>query len=359
MKRTLFLAAIALAVTSCQVGEKVPDCVCMENVELTFRYHFAPTQEDMPIYVGSITHLLFRNDTLVGRLYVDGHVDGEGLLDPALARSGEGTRRNTYNLRTLRLSLPDGRYDLMSWGNYLEGTSLFEDAAAPGAPLQIGETLRKDVSLRHVIASPANHGTLDNCERLYFGSYEFDVVRNRHYSHTIDMINAHMQLTAMVIWGDGVTPPADLRDLRMRLSDTPTGYSQFVTDTLPLVLTAPQPAYGPRQAYEMVPAWDGNLGTISAGVSPLETNKVSSQLIGYRLRDESHPLLSVWDAAGTTQLVKDVDLGRFFETIGWARTCNRRQVYDILVTLRANGDVTVEPLDNIGWIDGGTISAAP
>jgi len=350
--RTPFLAALlVLALAACRIRE-LEDCSCMQNVELTFRYHETPGKEAMPDYVGSMTHLLFRNDTLVGRLAVNGHVEGEGLLNPAAGLLSDGSQRNLYTLRTLRFNLPAGTYSLYSWGNYLEGTSLFEEH---GTPPQIAQSLRNDLSLHHIKASPANHGTLDNSERLYFGSHTFSVTRTRRYSHTIDLLNAHMVLSVMVVW-EGVAPPANLRDLRLRLSDTPTGYAQQVTDTLPMTLTAPQPAYGPREAAEHVPAWDGDAGTLSAPVTPLETNKVWSQLIAYRLRDENHPILSMWDGEGSTQILKNLDLGRFFETIGWARTRNRRQEYDLLITLRAGGEVTIEPLGVIPWMDGGTIT---
>jgi hypothetical protein len=51
---------------------------------------------------------------------------------------------------------------------------------------------------------------------------------------------------------------------------------------------------------------------------------------------------------------KSIDLRRFFETVGWARTYNRRQEYNLLITIDGTS-VRVEPMDIVGWIDGGYI----
>jgi hypothetical protein len=340
------------ASTSCSIY-RMEDCSCLRNVELTFRYHFSPEEEALPVYVGSMFHLLLRNDTLAGMLSLNGTQHGQGLLSTDGSTSG-----NLYALRSLRCNLPEGDYAIFSWGNFLDGVSAFEDLAAPGTTLRVGQSLGRDIRLRHVKASPTNHGTLDNSERLYFGSCRFSVGRYGEVRRTVDMLNAHLQLSVTVVWSS-TPPPFNLRDVRMRLGDAPAGYAHTVTDTLPFMISSAAPPFGPREVAEYVPGWDGSTGTISTNISALESNRIWGRLIGYRLRDEHHPLLSLWDVAGNTQIMKDIDLHRFFETVGWRRTRNHRQQYDILVTVRDGGLVSVEPLDNRGWIDGGEIWAAP
>lgn len=354
----MLLSAVVVAMPGCfgVIDHMDEDCSCVWDAEINFRYHPTPTQEALPTYVGSMTHLLFCNDVLVGTLSINGTTHGEGLFDTTTEADGS-TPEATYTLRGLRMSLPEGTYTLMTWGNYLSGVSVLEDTVTGLAP-QIGTTRISDVHLSHKKASPANHGTLDNCERLYFGHCEFTVSHVQSASHTVDMLNAHMQLSVMVVW-KGVTPPTNLRDIRMRLVDTQVGYLHQTTDVLPFSISSPMPTYGPREVKEYVPACNSNVGTISADVSTLESAKIWSQLIGYRFRDESRPLLSLWSADGNTRLMKDIDLGRFFETLGWERTRNHRQYYEILVTIHDNDQVTVEPLENIGWIDGGVIGAHP
>ena len=360
--RPLFFGAIGfllLLLASCNIDRL--DTACCYNVQLTFRYFYDPATERYDL-VGNQTHLLFDGDLLVGKLKVNGSVGGEGLLAPDAA---------TPSLRQLTCTLPKGEYTLLSWGNYNEGISIFSDRETGKEGydnLVVGQTLRSAVDLRMVKASPSNHGTLTSCERLYYGYCDFRFDGTNRVRHTVDMLNAHMQLFVTVVWKDPardvIAKGAVMQNISMRLGQIPTGYRAYNLSNPstggPLILgiTANEPLYGPRRVEEYVPAYNNDQGTVSTTMSQLETAKTWSNVTSYRLQDNDHPILSLWGSDGTTRLMKDVDLGRFFATIGWARTYNLRQYYEILVTV--DGDtVTVEPIDNIGWIDGGAIGGLP
>ncbi len=88
-------------------------------------------------------------------------------------------------------------------------------------------------------------------------------------------------------------------------------------------------------------------------------------VITYRHWDEDHPIyahnptLTIWGGAdGSKQEMKQVDLRRFFDIMGWQFTNNMKQYFNILVQI--DGDrVSLSELDNIGWIPGGTFGAGP
>jgi len=352
--RSLWLSLVAvIALCSCNIDNF--DADCCDNLQLTFRYFSDPTSEQYGL-INSQSHLLFCEGVLVGKLQVNGSAHGEGLLANEMQRQ---------SLRRLTYTLPKGDYTLHSWGNYTEGTSMFSDTenGTNGySGLEVGKVRSDDIRLNIVRPSPNNHGAFNGSERLYYGYHKFKVDNTKPICHTVDMLNAHIQLHVTVVWRnvarDVTAKGATLQNVRMRLSDIPTGYlqSNVAQNGKDIVLgfTANRQLFGPREVIEYVPAKDETFGAVSTTMSQVENAKVWGSLISYRLCDSTHPILSLWAADNITRLMKDIDLHRFFVANDWERTFNLRQYYQIQIII--DGDkVEVLALDNIGWIDGGVI----
>lgn len=337
------LSAILLAFVSCYTGATPGSGVCLYNTEITYRYYSSPRLEEFD-KVGTQTHLIFENDTLVGTLFLTASGDqiGAGLLDDATRQS----------VRRLQINLPPGTYQVYTWSNYYEGYSHF-------SPLVIGQTTRQEALLYQdnaISRSRSSGGLYSNCERLYFGEVEVEVPRAGRTQKTVDLLCAHTQFTFVVRWLSG---PPSMAPLELQMDSVPTEYLQSISHALTMNVSG-VPLYGPSQVYQQVPRRGPPIGSVVTPAVRLGISEATATMITYRHWDGTHatyghdPLLTIWGGAdGQQQLMKRVDLRDFFNKMGWGFTYNMKQYFDILVEIDGD-DVWLSELGNIGWIDGGS-----
>lgn len=83
------------------------------------------------------------------------------------------------------------------------------------------------------------------------------------------------------------------------------------------------------------------------------TREVNGEIRTARLRDADHPLFSL--LRDREVLIRDIDLSRYFRDMGYRLDTNLLQDFGLLMEVAADGSVTVRPLGNSDWIDGGTV----
>ncbi len=328
----------AFAMTSCYTGQDVPDCDAA-NARIIFRYYPTATEEKLLQAEASMTHLLFRNDVLEGILTIDGTtVTGQGML-------GDANATQAQTIRQLTLKLEDGDYTLMTWGNLTNGVSQF-------TPLVLGQTLRADIELTQVNASPHAAGAFHNSERLYFGTVSFAVTEGTMVQKIVDMDCAHTQLNINVVWKNTNERPNMSQPIWMELGGIPVLYNQAVDHTLQTALGG-TPQYGDATYLEPVPVIAALRAMHTSDVNVVSASEIATTFITYRLTDADHPMLSI--QGGTDgELLSAIDLQTFFQNNAWVMDNNRRQYFDILIEI--NGPVITVSTTNVNdWVDGGTI----
>lgn len=343
MWRALTIQFVILLLTSCYIDDGMNEC--NYNVLLGFSYNLNPSQEAFE-RISSQDHLLFRNDTLVGTLYVNGEQQATGLF--------EGLPRQS--LTQLKMTLPEGSYNLTTWSNYDPAKSQFTQ-------LVVGSTLRQDIVLRHTNVqtfATQSPGFLSNCERLYFSSCDFEVGRDEVVVKSVDMLCAHTQLVFVIRWRNASENPNISDPIYLRLEGIHAGYLQKVSHPLEMS-AAGVPAGGKRKIVQQVPCSAGEMSVVQVPAIVKTHNEITTTFVTYRLwdNDDHHPILSIWGGKdGQTRLMKDIDLRRFFETNGWKLTNNILQYFNILLVIDGN-QVEATPLENTGWIDGGSFGVKP
>lgn len=279
---------------------------------MEYWYAGSGTQNALPTYLTHLQQYLF---------------DASGrLLSTTTLRGDSVTGWND--------ELPNGSYTLVLWGNLKE--------APPGADAR---SHSQGDNLNELTLSAATTGTppgyRNNTERLYYGIAEFEISDGVTLRQRVYLSHAHAALSVTVKWMTGVSPEEGT--YRMRLRNVPCEYS----------FTGGQTG--------IVPSGDGSY-TIPAIGSPQthhETRaalnyeeEVQGEFVTYRYTAATHPLWSLWHDG--KQVIKDLDLGLFFNRLPMNMDTNMEQVFDLLVTVY-DDRIVVTQVTAADWDEGGSI----
>lgn len=309
------LALLALvALVACDVEGELD--ICPYNVRLDYHYSRLGTgKNELTSYIGRHCQYLFD--------------EGGTLLDTIPLRGKEMLRGE--------FDLPPGEYTVVSWANL--------DGATRVAEVEPGRTTIGDLRLRvdHPASPPAGYpsmgGWQGEADALYYAYASFSVVSGKVLREQVEFVSAHCRLTVKVRWKDRL--PDSGGDFRMLLRYVPCSYGSAPeyeldggTYHIPRVYAEPQAEHVAAASMDI-------------------TREVNGELLTARLRDNDHPLFSL--LRDSEVLIRDIDLSRYFRDMGYRLSTNLLQDFALLMEVAADGSVSVRPLGNSDWIDGGTI----
>ncbi len=326
-------------------GLRMPD-KCPHNVEVIYHYNLENTtgNNEFKNYIHSVTEYIFNEQGVLFRV---------NNLIPDVC-TGEYTSS---------FDLPAGKYSVIFIGND-SGKNLTEDSRLGGPP-RLNETLRDHLLLSLTAAATRPQGTpasdpCGNGDRLYHGYRTFSVEEGRKTTVRVDAVHSHLVLTLRVRW-KGTPPPQG--NYTVLLEGVGSEYGLM-----------PEYFYDRNQCYFHEPASDDPYHCTTTDVRhhilrvwhrrnvqchgltlPLENGKeLNGEFVSYRVRNDSHPVLSIWDSGGT-QVMKYIDLQRYFRDNGFEHDMNLRQEYGIELLIDEHGNVTVSEVSPSDWEEGGAI----
>lgn len=347
MKRytLIWLLVLTYTLTGCDLDGPMRECDY--RVRLHFHYSREGSANRIRDYVTSITDYLF---------------DSQGRLVEVTTRSAARIPQRT-------LMLPPGRYTLISWGNLGDktlvhpspeaGTLLDDMQLVKNAPHPSARGLSSDASSlssdASALSTDASALSTDasatrgfdasalprqlNCERLHYGRADFTVQDFGVQEQTVFMGHAYLDLTITVagLEGrageeytfrlDGTHPVYDMNHYRQINAQ---GFSMYI----------------PRPAAEQ-----DNVHLLS-GVRMSRDGVLEDQFFSYRLTGTSKPKFSIWQ--GGRQVLRDIDLKHFFDTMLIDMDTNECQEFHLRITVQ--GDEAYVQFVTLGdWIEGGTI----
>ena len=335
-----FIVAIisVLVLQSCDI--KMESDVCPYNTELTYWYNEenSTTTNKISGYVNTITQYLFdENDVLYE------------ISD--IAKTG-GINSFVY-----RKVLPVGKYTLISWANVENGCTHTQP--------QIGVTTRGEMELyfSKLSSSIANHH--DNCELLYYARRTFSVGEYGIGRTRVDVLNAHCIVNVKATWTRGA--PSASSNFSLRMGGIPSQYS-FKTEYSSLNGTGSCCAHdftndnyltSCQQTLHYIPTVHESTNCIKHVVSGSfnSNSELKSSFVSYRIKDESHPMLSIYTTNGSysdseIQVMKEIDLYQLFENEQVLRTTSLRQVYNVELEIDGiTNEVKAFLVDVADWED--------
>lgn len=282
---------------------------CDYNARLLFHYSRGGSTNQIRNYVTTITDYLF---------------DAQGHLIDVTTRTGVRIPQRT-------LSLPPGGYTMVSWGNLAEKTLVHPST-------EVGTEF---ADMRLVQNNPASElPWQQNSERLHYGKIDFEVSSMGVVQKTVFVGHAYLDLTVTVVGIegqkgeefsfrlDGTHPVYDINHYQLINAQ---GYNMYIP--------APEDA---RDTPHLLPE-----------VRMTSEGKLEGELLSYRLTNRSQPVFSIWQ--GEKQILRNVDLKHFFDTMLIDMDTNECQEFHILITV--DGDNVYVQFVSLGdWIDGGSIS---
>ena len=334
---SVVVPAVALMFTSCEVeGDRE---ICDYNVELYYHYNRENTTQNnvLPSYVRTLTQYLF---------------DSDGILLDATDVPVDVCEHQYITHRTL----PPGRYSVIMWGNCGERNTV-TDLATGGAPVE-GQTHRDDMRLTH------NNSMQQNGDRLWHGYRTFSVAPEGVSRIRVDAVHSHLVIKFRVRWKSNApvsgTYIAWLEDIGSEKSFMP----EYIY---------PQPDAAcethDRSTHDLYPQHSNNvvhhIPYVHHTTNVLDhrteapmglDNALWGEFVTYRIRQDSHPILSIYDAGGNLILhpdpAKQIDLKRYFDEMGIDLDHTLRQEYEIDIVI--DGDqVWLMALNVADWEDGG------
>lgn len=293
-----------------------PQRECDYNARLLFHYSNGGGTNRITDYVATITDYLF---------------DEQGRLLDVSTRTGAGVLQRT-------LSLPPGKYTMVSWGN-LADKNLVHPGVDPGTALQDMHLVKNNPHASATRCATARLPWQQNTERLHFGRTEFTVRPVGAAQQTVFMGHAYLDLFVTVAGVAGEEGEA----FSLRLDGTHPvyrmeHYRQINAQGYPMYIPRPDDT---QENTHLLPGVRMNSGGAMEG-----------EFVSYRLTGSSRPVFSVWQ--GDRQVVRDVDLKHFFDTMLIDMDTNECQEFHIRVTV--DGDNVYVQFVSLGdWIDGGSI----
>lgn len=297
--------------------------VCRDNVELSFRYCRSDNQDLLSQQVRTLRVFLFDKDSVFLKSY--------DVSGPDLCRQ--------------RFRLPAGCYTLVAWGNL--------DKASETTEAVTGQTQLSVLQLS--VNSPCAGGRQNNCENLFYGSCAFVVEETGRTTCVTDLSCAYNYLAVTVRW-KSETPDLNAGRYAMRLHQAVGGYAFAVADRI--VVSGAGPARDARMAgspvIHAIPALcpektvNHEITAQTAG-----SRELYGSFVTYRYTNEQVPAFQLF--RDEIPVMKEIDLGLFFRSMGWELSRNIRQTFHIQVEI--DGDKVIVSSAYVGdWEDGGSIS---
>lgn len=328
----LFLIAMSgiFVTASCTFGDDLNRCPY--NVRLEYWYAGSGIENTLPIYVDNLRQYLF---------------DGGGQLLSVATLRGD-------SVANWQGSLPDGEYTFVLWGNINDGEKIPETAKNDENNNRLDNDKHatddliynyKDMNMETMLMTSYREGVppayRENTDRLYYGVTSIIVQNGMTERRRVYLSHAHASLSITVVWQTEEQPRQGI--YRMRLKGVPSTYG--FTGGLE----------------EAVPSGDGtySLPRVDRPVTYHETraslnyeNEVTGQFVTFRYTATTHPLWSLW--CDGKQVVKDLDLYRFFRKLPMNMDTNMEQEFDLLVTVYKD-KVVVTQASATDWDEGGAI----
>lgn len=324
----------ALALASCHIS--APPEECAYNLQMRYRYfrEMSDTRNVVDNYVKSIEEYVFDSD---GVLFTVNRLPGNSCDGPMVSES----------------TVPDGRYTVVAIGNLASASSLSE--AVPGVTTLDEMSLLLNNAVAYSGEGGAMHG---DSERLYYGYSTFTVGGLEATRLNVDMFHSHCVLSVTVKWRSGA--PESLSDVRISYREVPGGYmfrpgyamdgdrwKEYVTGGDSYLSTPVE-----KRCYIPGQFADRAMVTHTKEAVMNVDKKILTQFVTYRYTDDSPLLMSIHSAEG--QVMKEIDLQRFFRAAGINLDTNYRQEFDLQFEI--DGDnVSVGFVSVSDWDEGGVI----
>lgn len=293
-----------------------PQRECDYNARLLFHYSNGGGTNRITDYVATITDYLF---------------DSQGRLLEVTTRTGAQVPQRT-------LSLPPGKYTMVSWGNLTDKT-VVHPCVDPGTALEDMHLVKNRPHASATRCDAANVSSQQNAERLHFGRVEFTVGAMGTEQQTVFMGHAYLDLTVTVVGVAGEEGDT----FSFRLDGT---HPVYCMEHYRQINAQGYPMYIPRPD-------DAQMNThLLSGVRMRADGTMENEFLSYRLTGQSRPVFSVWKDG--VQVVRNVDLKHFFDTMLIDMDTNECQEFHIRITV--DGDNIYVQFVSLGdWIDGGSI----
>lgn len=327
---------LALLLASClDMGDDDDALECAYNTRIVYRYNRegSATENMAGWYIRTLDEYIYDAS---GKLYTKRRIEDKLL-------GGE-------------LKLPPGRYTLVAWANLTERNLISDGSGLPGA-----NTL--DLSWLYPDSPAAGDPALMNGgDKLYYGYRTFSVEEDKTSFIDVDMEHAYCELSLIVRWIDGsATKGASyymlLEGVPSRVGFLPDweingGTHVYNRDA------AKYPVYYLNGSLSYLPHING----LKEPVTHRQDGHVSDdgQLLcrftTYRLttRDDGQQvLLSIYDAAGR-QVMKKIDLYKFFDEMHIDLRVARRQEFEIVLEI-VGDKITAFSMQVLDWEDGGSL----
>lgn len=336
--RSLYIFALAMStmlLTACDINDDVEEC--QYNTRLIYQYdrEYTASTNVLSQYVQSLDEYIF---------------DANGVLVQINKLPGY----SCFGKYVSETNLPEGKYSVITWGNMGDFSKVNQ--------AQIGVTKREDMLLNLDNAYSPLRATAyqSNSEKLYYAYRTFSVEKYGVSKVEVDMSHSHCVLDITVRWKKAEETPAS-GNYYMLLKQLPTQYAfmpEYKFKDKHVAIHKPEEDEFPKDTDETL-----YFITTVYGSQQLKTYRqdvvmnggrlLNTQFVSYRYRSNSHELLSIYAADGT-QVMKEIDLYRFFRDMDIELDTNLRQEFQINIEI--DGNTVIVSLVEVGdWDEGGTI----
>ena len=305
------LLILLMLLSACSFGDEPG--ICPYNTRLEYWYAGNSNENALPVYVDNLRQYLFDKD---GKLLAVTTLKGDSV-------SGWNTE------------LSSGKYTVVVWGNLeTEGSESVE--INTDKTTELGE-----LTLNGVTGEAVAGEYRGNTGRLYYGMAEVSVEEGTVTRQRIYLSHAHAALSVTVQWM--VDAPPEGGTYRMRMTGIPA-------------------LYGFTKGWETeIPSGEGVYAVpyIGSTVTRHETRasmnydgEVVGQFVTFRYTSNTHQLWSLW--RNNEQIIKNIDLYRFFTKLPMNMDQNIEQEFDLLITIYKD-KIVVTQATAADWDEGGTI----
>lgn len=283
--------------------------ICPYNVRLDYWYSGSGSQNELHIYVDNLRQYLFDNR---GNLLATEQLKGDSVL--------------TWNGE-----LPPGNYTVVAWGNIGTGENASEIT---------GETTTlKDMKLS-AVRENVPPGYRSNTERLYFGTTDFTVEEGTVCRKKVYVSHAHAALNITVRWTYNPPPEGGIYKMRMRGINAEYGFvkEREIDASAGGIYTIP---------------WMGTTQTWHEARAAMNyEGEVNGELVTYRFASSTHEMWSLW--RDDEQMIKELDLKKFFDSLPTPLDENVEQDFDLIITV-GKDKINVALASSTDWVEGGAI----
>ena len=318
----LICSVFLFTFSACQMIDEKD--LCCYNVQLNYRY-YRKGKNELSTRIQSFKHFLFNSDSVLVNVY---------------DVSGQATSK-------LELIIPSGDYTIISFANI--------HTASRMQKFVIGQSRMDDLEL--FIDNLSSEGYQENSERLFFAHRRFRIEKSGIKYYIVDCTHAHNVLTINVKWKKQ-SPPASSRYI-MELTKVPGNYQfpveRFVTIGSLKTDNNEIPESTNNRVVHAIPEPLGKTVEHRVNGKFKPNGSLEGAFITYRYTNQLIPTFCLYGDNGA--LMKEIDLTKFFQQMGWELTLNIEQEFDLTMTI--DGDnVYVSSTDIADWEDGGTIGGS-